>query len=34
MQNLTFDIRGMNCGGCSYKVQHLLGKLDGIKHEV
>jgi copper chaperone len=32
MQILAFDIRGMTCGGCSYKVQHALGRLDGIRH--
>lgn len=30
MKTLSFDVRGMTCGGCSMRVQHVLGKLDGI----
>ena len=29
-QPVNFDIRGMTCGGCSMRVQHALGKLDGV----
>ena len=30
MQAVHFDIHGMTCGGCSMRVQHVLGKLDGV----
>ena len=30
METLNFDLRGMTCGGCSMRVQHVLGKLDGV----
>lgn len=30
MQTLSFDIRGMTCGGCTSSVQRILSKLDGI----
>ena len=32
MQTLTFDVRGMSCGGCTSNVQRALAKLDGVSH--
>ena len=32
MQNLSFDVNGMTCGGCTASVQRTLSKLDGISH--
>jgi copper chaperone CopZ len=30
MQTMSFDIRGMNCGGCTASVQHAIGRLAGV----
>lgn len=32
MQTLSFDVRGMTCGGCTGSVQRALSKLDGVSH--
>ena len=32
MQTLSFDVRGMTCGGCTSGVQRALSKLDGVSH--
>ncbi len=32
MQTITFDVGGMNCGGCIGSVQRALAKLDGVSH--
>ena len=32
MQTISFDIKGMSCGGCTGSVQCTLSKLDGISH--
>ena len=32
MQTLSFDVRGMTCGGCTRGVQRALSKLDGVSH--
>ena len=32
MQTITFDVRGMSCGGCTGSVKHALAKLDGVIH--
>ena len=30
MQTQSFDVGGMNCGGCRVKVEHRLGQLTGV----
>ena len=30
METLKLDVRGMTCGGCSARVQHVLGRLEGV----
>lgn len=30
MQNLSFDVSGMTCGGCTGSVQRTLSKIDGV----
>jgi copper chaperone len=30
METLSFDIRGMTCGGCRVKVEHRLAQLNGV----
>ena len=30
MDTLKLDVRGMTCGGCSARVQHVLGRLEGV----
>lgn len=32
MKTLSFDVRGMTCGGCTSGVQHALSQLDGVSH--
>ena len=32
MQTLSFDIKGMTCGGCTGSVQRALSKLAGVSH--
>ena len=32
MQTLSFDVRGMTCGGCTGSVQRAISKLDGVSH--
>lgn len=32
MQTLSFDVKGMTCGGCTGSVQRALSQLDGISH--
>ena len=32
MQTLSFDVRGMTCGGCTGSVQCALSKLNGVSH--
>lgn len=32
MQTITFDVRGMSCGGCTGSVQRALARLDGVSH--
>ena len=32
MQNLSFDVSGMTCGGCTGSVQRTLSKIDGVSH--
>ncbi|WP_421883987.1 heavy-metal-associated domain-containing protein [Methylibium sp.] len=32
MQTLSFDVRGMTCGGCTGSVQRTLSKIDGVSH--
>ena len=34
MQTLSFDVKGMTCGGCTGGVQRALSKLDGVSHAV
>jgi len=28
---LTFDIKGMSCGGCAARVEHAVRRLDGVE---
>ena len=32
MQSMTFDIRGMTCGGCVGSVKRALQKVDGVSN--
>ena len=32
MQTLSFDVRGMTCGGCTGSVKRVLGKIGGVSH--
>ena len=32
MQTTNFDVLGMNCGGCTGKVQRAISKIDGVSH--
>lgn len=31
MNTLTFDIKGMSCGGCAARVEHAVRRLDGVE---